>query len=151
MPRPRKHTLHKIRDTAGRIFEVYCLPNEKEAWRLARHRIWATSDYHVGIRRILRTIPGEQWPVLEQEAAYITAARERADRAARATPPSAAEVEQLAQQHREAADAVATYTARTEALRADQMARRDALDRQLGRHRPLPNLPTYDPSTLEWV
>src|SRR5437667_8294888 len=106
MPRPRKHTLHEIRDTAGRIFEVYCLPNKKEAWRLARHRLFASSPYHIGIRRILRIIDGEQWPVLEQEAAYITAARERANRAT--APPSVAEVEQraqqLAQQQREAAD-----------------------------------------------
>ena len=154
MPRPRKHTLHEIRDTAGRIFEIYCLPNKKEAWRLAKHRLFASSPYHIGIRRILRVIDGEQWPVLEQEAAYITAARERADRAA-ATSPSAAELkqraQQLAQQQREAADAVATYTARTEALRADQRARRVTLDQRLGRIRPIPTLPTIDPATSAWI
>jgi hypothetical protein len=91
---PRKHTLHEIQDTAGRIFEVYCLPNEKEAWRLAKHRLFASSPYHIGIRRVLRIIDGEQWPVLEQEAAYITAARERAERT-RQTPSSDPEIQEL--------------------------------------------------------
>jgi len=152
---PRKHTLHEIRDTAGRIFEVYCPPNEKEAWRLARHRIWATSNSHVGIRRILRTISGERWPVLEEEAIYITALRDGAEkkRASEELKRQAAAgaPERIAK--RKAAEDAA-YVLRVEQMCIEREIRRkklEALDARLGRHRLLPNLPTYDPFTNEWV
>jgi hypothetical protein len=81
----QRNHFFEIRDSS-RIYEVWA-PDEKEAASLARFKQWAGSKSHVGLRRILKIIPGEQWPVLVEESNYITAARKQTEQA-RQPPPA---------------------------------------------------------------
>ena len=75
-------------------FEIWAL-DAKEATYFARSRKWAPTKSHVGIRRILRTIAGEQWPVVIEEAGYFTAAREKTARARQPPAPPDPELQEL--------------------------------------------------------
>lgn len=151
---PQKHTLFEVRDSAGRTFEVYA-PNLRAAQRLAQYRKWATSASHVGIRRILRVVAGEPWPVLVGEAAYITALREeprdkKAEEAERHALQAASERRRL-EREGVASAARPQRLAAMEAAQADHRERRAALDARLGRTRRIFDLPALDPSTGEWT
>jgi hypothetical protein len=154
LAKKKKNSFHVVTDVAnGLVYEVWTT-NEKRARHLGRFRQWAPGSSHEGLRRILR--PSEPWAVVDEEANYITRARERAQRAPEVTPQlTAADLEQLAQRRieREAAEE-AEHAERLVAMRADQADRRErraALDARLGRHRPIFDLPTQAPDTGEWI
>jgi len=152
----RKNSFFVVTDTAtGLIFEAWA-PNEKSALNDGRFRRWARSPSHEGLRRILRVVPGEPYPVLDDEANYFALARERT---ARDAAMEAAILAELSPQQRakfEAARAAeeAAHAATLATMRADQAARRErraALDARRGVQRPIFDLPTQDPDTGEWI
>ena len=91
---PRIRNSFHVITLGDRQFEVWAL-DAKEATYFARSRKWAPTKSHVGIRRILRTIAGGQWPVVIEEAGYFTAAREKAARARQPPAPPDPELVQL--------------------------------------------------------
>ena len=154
--RPRARCeLFEIRNLVpDRIYECWA-HNNREAWRMARHRVWASSRGNQGLRRILQMVKGEQWPQVIEEAGYIETERQQQARAGDLERHRQDDAPQLAQlrAEREAAEE-ATHAARMVALRADQadrQLRRDALYARLGRNPPIRTIPTQCPDTREWI
>jgi len=149
----QRNHFFEIRESS-RIFEVWA-PDDKEATHVARFKKWAASKSHVGLRRILRTVPGEPWPVLVEEANYLTAARDGAEknRASEELKRQAAAGAPERMTKRKAAEDAA-YALRVEQMRVEREVRRkklEPLDDRLGRSPLLPTLPRYDPETCEWI
>jgi|ERR1041385_466388 hypothetical protein len=93
----RRHRIFEIRERDN-LFEVYA-STQKVALALARFKQWARGPYHVGLRRVLRYVDGEQYPVEHEVAYYISASRERKRQSEHPGRKADSEVQKLVKRH----------------------------------------------------